>query len=169
MPVVPEGERMDGLRRLGLSEALVRQSAGESLDPLFSFRCQGPPHFSYHGAGCPDGPPLLPLWDCCDSVTGVRASDRRLEFIEFSIESSEEYTVLAHTEQGLWATVFVNLFEDKDYLAPDAFREAASTVGFRFLDLLAASYYSADTSTFAAYGRFRANLIGTIDAMSAAT
>src|SRR4029434_11246044 len=105
------------------------------------------PFYSYHGAGCPKGPVLAPLWDCGDSVTGVWIRGGRLEFIEFGIEGVAEYTVLAHTEQGLWATVLVNLYEDRDDLGPEAFRDAARAVGFRFLDRLAAAYDSAEVST----------------------
>jgi hypothetical protein len=134
MPVVPEDQRLDVLRRLGLSEPLLRLSAGERLDPLFEYRCQGPPWFSYHHAGCPSGPPVAPLWDCGNSVTGVWVKEGQLEFVEFSIEDYEEYTVLAHTEQGLWATVFADLFEDRDKLAPDEFEAPARLVGFRFVE-----------------------------------
>ncbi|HTK75143.1 MAG TPA: hypothetical protein VL371_07770 [Gemmataceae bacterium] len=169
MPVVEEAQRLDTLRRLGLSEALVRQSSGEPVHPLLAFRCQGPPFYSYHGAACPEGPPLAPLWDCGGSVTGVWVRGGRLEFIEFSIEAHEEYTILAHTEQGLWAAVFVNLYEDRDDLGPDAFGDAARAVGFRYLDRLVTSYGSADVSTFEAPAAFLRNLVGTIDEASAAT
>ena len=159
MPVVPEGQRTDNLRRLALSEALIRQSCGDHVHPLFQFRCPGPPFYSYHGAGSPGGPPLVPLWDCGDSVTGVWVRDGRLEFIEFSIEGHEEYTVLAHTEQGLWATVFVNLYEDRDQLAPEAFRDAAGAVGFRFLDRVLEWYASADVATFETHAAFVSSLV----------
>jgi len=163
---MPEGVRIDGLRRLGLSEALIRQSAGNCLHPLLEFRCAGPPYRSYHGAGCPEGPPLAPLWECGDSVTGVWVREGRLEFIQFSIEDQKEYRVLARTEQGLWATVFVNLYEDRDDLAPQAFRDAAGAVGFRFLDRLVASYVSG-FPTFEAHEAFLSDLVGTIDGESA--
>jgi len=100
MAVVAQAERVVELGRLGLSEALIRLSGGERLHALFDYRCQGPPFYSYHGAGCPDGPALLPLWDSADSVTGVWVRDRRLEFIKFSIEAPAEHVVLARTEQG---------------------------------------------------------------------
>jgi hypothetical protein len=136
MPVVDEAQRLDAVRGLGLSDPLRRQAAGERLHPLFWFRCQGPPWYSYHDAGYPAGPPLVPLWDCDDTVTAVWAKNGVLEFIEFSVEGPDEYIVLAHTEQGLWATVFVSLLEDEDALELDAFREPARVVGFRFLDRL---------------------------------
>jgi hypothetical protein len=136
MPVVPEGQRLDNLRRLGLSEALIRQSGGDHVHPLLEFRCPGPPLYSYRGARSPEGPPLVPLWDCGDSVTGVWVRDG-LEFIEFSIEAPEEHTVLARTEQGLWATVFVHLYEDRNGLdsrrsaKPPGLSASASSTGSR--------------------------------------
>ena len=92
-----------------------------------------------------------------------------MEFIEFDIECVEEHTVLAHTEQGLWAVVFVNLYEDRDDLGPEAFRDAARAVGFRFLDRLVAAYDCADVSTFEAHEAFLVSLVGAIDGESAAT
>jgi hypothetical protein len=168
MPVVPEGQRIDNLRSLGLSEALIRQSSGDHMHRLFEFRCAGPPFFSYHGAGYPAGALLTPLWDCGDSVTGVWVRDGRLEFIEFSIEDPNKYTVLARTEQGLWTTVFANLYEDRSDLAPEAFGDAAAAVGFRFLDRLVACYGSADVSTFESHAAFVRSLVAGIDSESAA-
>jgi hypothetical protein len=168
VPVVAEGNRLDTLRQLGLSDALVRLSAGERLHPLFEFRCQGPPFYSYHDAGCPEGPPVAPLWDCGDSVTGVWVRNGRLEFIEFGIEGHGEYTVLAHTEQGLWATVFADVYEDEDELGPEDLRDAARAAGFRFLDRLVDSYGSG-YSTLEARRSFLRGLVGAIDGESAGT
>src|SRR5712672_2081256 len=130
MPVVPAERRIESLRQLQLSDPLIRQSTGEQLHPLLWYRCLGPPYFAYHGANIPEGPLFLPLWDCCDDVTGVWLSSGGLEFIEFSIERPAEFRVLATTEQGLWATVFVNLYEDHDTLQQSEFVKVAETVGF---------------------------------------
>lgn len=67
-------------------------------------------------------------------VTGVWVRDMQLEFVEFCIEAHAEFTVLARTEQGLWAKVFLNLYEDRDDIAPEPFRDAAKAIGFQFLD-----------------------------------
>src|SRR5262245_35780352 len=100
MPVVPEAQRIAELRRLGASEPLVRLSSGEVVHELFRQSCLGPPYYVYHGAGAPDGPPLVPLWDYGDAVVGVWRRPRAPEFIEFSIEAVGAYTTLARTEQG---------------------------------------------------------------------
>jgi hypothetical protein len=71
-----------------------------------------------------------------------------MEFIEFSIEADEEFSVLAHTEQGLWATVFVDLYEDRGELQIEDFREPARMVGFRFLERVLSSHSGADLTTF---------------------
>lgn len=163
MGVVPENLRIDALRRLGLSEPLVRQSAGERLHPLLGFRCQGPPWKSYHGAGCPGGPPLVPLWDCCDTVTGVRGGRPGcVEFIEFSVEAPEEYVILARTEQGLWAVVFDAIYEDADHAGVEDLAGAARAVGFRFLDRVAARDEAA-LGTFEGHREWLRRLVGGID------
>jgi len=152
--VVPENQRLQTLRQLGLSEPLIRQALGDKLHPLFWFRCQGPPWKSYHGAVCPPGPPLAPLWDCCDTVTGVWERDGRLEFIEFGIEWNGDHAVLAYTEQGLWATIFWHLYEDSDDPELEDFPRAAQIVGFRFFDQLVEQ----DKAAQATYEKRRARL-----------
>lgn len=163
MPVVAQEERSGALRPFGLSEALIRLSSGERLHALFELQCKGPPFYCYHGAGCPDGPPLVPLWDWCDSVTGVWVRDGRLEFIRFDIEAAAEYEVLAKTEQGLWGRVFLDLYEARDDLSAEDFREAARVVGFRFLDQLVGAYESAELSSVEAYAAFVKELVRGID------
>jgi hypothetical protein len=163
MPVVERERRLELLRRLGVSDALVRQSAGEELHPLFWFRCQGPPQYSYAGAACPDGPLLIPLWDCDTSVTGVREQGGGLEFLRFSVEEPGDYRVLARTEQGLWATVFADLYEDRDDLGLEDFREAAHAVGFRYFDRVVSTYEAADVSTFEAHCKWVRQLVDGTD------
>jgi hypothetical protein len=83
--------------------------------------------------------------------------------MKFSVEAPAEHVVLARTEQGLWASVFVDLYEDRDDLLVEDFREAARVVGFRFLDWLVDAYESADVSTVAAHATFVRELVRRID------
>ena len=154
MPVVEVSLRLDGLSQLRLSDSLIRQSAGEQLHPLLWYRCLGPPYFVYHGAGVPDGPLLYPLWDCCDDVTAVWQRGGQQQFIEFGVESPAEFKVLAASEQGLWASVFIDLYEDNDTLQRDDFIEPARLVGFRFLDELLAEYDLAGHESFEQHQAF---------------
>jgi len=166
MPVVPAEQRLDALRQLGLSEALIRQSAGEQLHTVLWYRCLGPPYFVYHGADIPDGPLLIPLWDCCDSVTGVWLPGGRLQFIEFSIERPTEFRVLAKSEQGLWATVFVDLYEDNGAVQRLDLVEPADIVGFQFLDELFTDYELTRDATFEQHQTFMRNAVAKIDALA---
>lgn len=131
--VVAEEARETELRRLQLSAGLIRLSTGELAHEAFRYRCFGPPYYSYHGAGRPQGPVLVPLWDCGDVVTAVWQRDDGLQFISFSIETPEDVWPIARTEQGLWLRAFDSLFESDT--EDEALRDAAQTVGFRFLDL----------------------------------
>lgn len=162
MPVVPDERRIEELRRLGISDPVIRQSASEEVHPIFSTRCK-PPFYSYHGAVCPAGPPLVPLWDSGDTVTAVWQPDDRLEFIEFRIECRGEYQVLARTEQGLLANLFVNLLEDEDDVGPEQRETAATLIGFRFLPEVIAAYQAADHKTTEAHEAFRRRLMNSID------
>lgn len=134
MTVVPEDQRIAELRRLGVSEALVRLASGDRVHETFRNSCLGPPHHPYHLAPPPPGPPFVPLWDNQDGVVGVWERSDGLEFIEYDIEAEDpdEYTPLAHTEQGFWVTQF-DFFNQCD-VPPTELREAADAVGFRYLD-----------------------------------
>lgn len=137
MAVVPENQRLEELRRLGLSEPLIRLASGVCIHPMFRNGCLGPPYFVYHGADTPEGPSLVALWDCNDTVVGVWERPDGLEFIDFSIEACDECRPIARTEQGFWAAQFDFLYECE--IPDQELREAAATVGFRFLDQLVAS------------------------------
>ena len=71
--------------------------------------------------------------------------------------------MLARTEQGPWASVFVDLYEDRDDLLAEDFREAARVVSFRFLDRLVETYEAADFLTAAAHAVFVRELVSGID------
>ena len=166
MAAVPEGQRIAALRRLGVSEALVRLACGDCLHSTFRNICLGPPFYPYQGARVPDGPPLVPLWDHGGTVIGVRERDAGLEFVEFSIELDDEVRPLSRSEQGFWITRFDYLYESD---VPDAeLRAAAATVGFRFLDRLVASREeSADRLiTFEAHTAWLQELVASIDGES---
>lgn len=163
MAAVAEDRRITELRRLGASESLIRLATGECVHDTFRNGCLGPPYYVYHGAATPDGPPLVALWDCNDTVVGVWERVDGPEFIEFSIEAVDEYRSLARTEQGLWATQFNFLYECE--VSVDELREAAATVGFRFLVRYLTSREAAESrlGTFETHGLWLRGLVAGID------
>ena len=165
---VAEHERTAELRRLGVSEPLIRLSCGEAVHEMFRNRCLGPPYYVYHGAGTPDGPPLIALWDCNGTVAGVWKRSDGLEFIDFSIEADDEYRSLARTEQGFWATQFDFFYECEVPLTE--LREAAATVEFRFLDQHLAAREAAESrlGTFEGHRAWLRELVADIDRESGA-
>lgn len=163
MSTVPESQRIAALRRLGVSEPLIRLSSGECVHPTFRNSCLGPPYYVYHGAGVPGDPPLVPLWDHGDTVVGLRERADGPEFVEFSIEGDIEARQLARTEQGFWATRFDFLYEAE---VPDAeLREAADAVGFRFLERHLASREAAlgRLGAFEGHAAWLRELVAAID------
>ncbi len=166
MAPAPEERRIAELRRLGVSEPLVRLSSGEVVHALFRNCCLGPPYYAYHGAGVPDGPPLVPLWDCNDSVVGVWERADGPEFIEFDIEADDQYWPLARTEQGFWAAQFNFFYECEAPL--EELRTAAAVVGFRFLDRLfsASEAAAGQLGTFETHRAWLRELVAEIDSQS---
>jgi hypothetical protein len=163
MAAIPEDQRIAELHRLGLSTPLIRLASGEVVHELFRYSCLGPPYYVYHGAGTPDGPLLVPLWDCNDTVAGVWEQADGLEFIEFSIEADDEYGPLARTEQGFWATQFDFLYETDAPLSE--LRRAAAIVGFRSLDRHLSAREAAESrlDTFQGHQAWLRHLVADID------
>jgi hypothetical protein len=147
MPVVPKHKRLAALRRLGLSEPVVRLAAGEVSHPAFRFAC-GEPHGVYVPGAAPDrGAPVIPLWESCGGVSAARRTRRGVEFVGFSIEDPDEVWPVARTEQGLLAELFLDLLEyEGNSQADDDLPRAAAAVGFRFLPELRAAIESGDWS-----------------------
>jgi hypothetical protein len=165
MAAVPENRRIAELRRLGVSEPLVRLASGDCVHRMFRHSCLGPPYYFYHMAGTRAGPPLAPLWDCNDTALGVWERADGPEFIEFSIEAEDEdeYTPLARTEQGFWATQFDFYYGGE--IPDEEVREAAAAVGFQFLDRLVAAREAAGSqlSTFEGHQAWLRELVAGID------
>jgi hypothetical protein len=109
---------------------------------------------------------FVPRWECCDSVTGVWERGGRLDFLEYSIEDPEGYRVISHTEQGLLADLFLKLYEDRDGLGLDDFREPARLIGFRFLDEMVTAYESAAHATSEEHEAFQRGFLARIDRLA---
>jgi hypothetical protein len=164
MPAVAEDERVAVLRRLGVSDPLIRLSCGEVLHDQLSGSCVGPPWYVYHGSiPTPDGPPLVVLWEWSEEVTGVWQRGSGLEFIRYGFGGPEEFEVLARTEQGFWATQFDFLYESDAPL--DDLWAAAAAVGFRFLERHLATREAADSrlDTFESHEVWLRELVAGID------
>lgn len=169
MAVVPEIQRIEELRRLGVSEPIVKLSSGELLHEVFRFACLGPPFYAYTGAWLPSGPPLVPLWDHNDWMLAVRRQPDGLEFLRYCIEDLTDFSRLARTEQGFWVTQFDFLYECEDPI--EELREAASAVGYRFLDHYITVREAAEGTlgTFAGHDSWLRALVSDIDREAGAT
>lgn len=167
MPVVPEDSRLAELRRLGVSEPLLRLSQGAALHDVFQFWCDAPPLYSYSGAATPDGPPFVPLWDYIDNVVGVWEREDGPEFLEYYIEQPGRYRSLARTEQGFLATLFME-FRADDMTLED-FREPARVIGFRFLDETDVAYNRGSHATLEEQAALLRELVAHIDQLARAS
>jgi len=171
MPIFPEAGRLAELRRLGISEPLVRLAFGERLHPAFDPCFVGPPRRVYRRpedqVSVPDGPPLVPLWSFGDGVQGVWEVEGGLEFIDYDVEAPERYQVVARTEQGFLAWMFMTLHEDL-FDEEDEFETlpgAAERVGFRhYADWLAA-YEAANVGSVDEWDAFQERFVAGIDAL----
>ena len=105
MRPVPKKDRVAELRRLGVSEPVVRLATGAVK--LGVFPLLRTPSKVYRGIDWPErGLMFAPLWEESETVTAVREKGGRTEFFAFSVEAPSSRWRLAGTEQGLLATLF---------------------------------------------------------------
>jgi len=102
--------RIADLIRLGFSQAVIDLSSGRKPHPLFAFCCNDP-HYIYHGGTTPFDLTIVPIWEDGTVLTAVLENGGAVEIIQFSLEEPDEYWVVAHTEQGLWAYLFGGMLD----------------------------------------------------------
>jgi hypothetical protein len=164
MPVVSRRQRLEALRSLGISATVVELAAGENRRAPFDYYCR-PPDKIYECADTPEGEPLVPMWeDRGERATAVRPAATGLEFVQLSVEAPEEYQIVAKTEQGLLAHLFITLYEACDEPAEEtALSAAAASVGFRYYPELVNAYDAAEHRTFEEHESFVRAFVDSID------
>lgn len=170
MPLVPEDQRAAALHSLNLSPALRNMALGQRPPTVFQFRVN--PVFKVYTAGGrpltdagPAGMLTLPLWESGTTVPAVRQEATQRVFFTFSLEDPVRRAHdLARTEQGLWAALFAEAYEDE--FSDEELAAAAADVGFRYWPLVLARSQAADQDSFEASGAFRRALMAEIDALA---
>ncbi|OLV16882.1 hypothetical protein [Deinococcus marmoris] len=169
MAIVPEAQRAAALQRLTLSPALREMALSLYSPTVFEFRVQrvtklyGAGDRPLIGAG-PTGTPVMPLWESGTTVVAVRQEADHLVFFTFSLEDpARRARDLAHTEQGLWAALFIEAYEDE--YSDEALAATAAEVGFRHWPLVLARYHSASQDTSQESEAFRQALIAEVDSL----
>jgi len=149
---------------LGISTAVIELAAGNNRRAAFDYYCTTP-YMVYACADAPAGDPLVPMWeDRGGGVTAVRPAETGLEFLEFSVEAPQEYRIVARTEQGLLAHLFITLYEACD--EPDAeaaLLEDAASVGFLYCSELVSAYDAAEHRTFEEHQSFVGAFVDSVD------
>ena len=102
--------RISELSRLGFSQPILELSSGRKPHRIFEDICNNP-YYIYHGGATPFNFPIIPIWEEGMMLTAVLESQDRNEIIEFSLESPDEYDIIAYNEQGLWANLFISLID----------------------------------------------------------
>ncbi|MCI0703732.1 MAG: hypothetical protein L0241_21955 [Planctomycetia bacterium] len=163
MRPVSEYDRVAELRRLGVSNPVIRLATGALKLDVFSLIRK--PYKVYRGIEWSGKVVFVPLWERDDVTTAVREKGDGLEFFAVSVEAPSSPWRLAGTEQGLLATLFHeplnNCYDepdeyDKDYRSE--LKAAAKSLGFRHLAELdavfSANYSKPGEALERAYKRF---------------
>ncbi len=128
--------RIAELASLGFSQSVLEMSTERKPHHLFEGLCSDP-YYIYHGGTTPFDLPVVPMWEDGMMLTAAWEFEGIKEIIQFSLESPDEYSVIAYTEQGLWADFFASMIDDgwagieRDI---KLVREAAAVVGFSSLE-----------------------------------
>ncbi|WP_145453702.1 hypothetical protein [Gimesia panareensis] len=101
-----------------MKTGLRELSLGEVIDQHLAYRCNvsalqcytssetgGPLPASWDADSAPE---IVPLWECDLSLLALRDE----EFVEIDYEALEDLTVIARSEQGMFAYLFFYLIED---------------------------------------------------------
>jgi hypothetical protein len=164
MPVVPEAERLGVLSQYGVSAELIHIAEGKLIPAALAFRCQ-PVYLPYAKAGSPGGFLSVPLWEVGTEITAVCSDSTGLMFFTYSAEAPEYIYPIGHSEQGLWAHLFVNLIEDE----VQDLETLAEEIKFRYFALLVQRYDTTLHSTWEQHAAFLNALITEIDALAYAS
>jgi len=101
---IPEHERIEHLKRLGLPNNLFIDLFGEQ-QPVKLRGYLGEPS-CFYSQGWPDRPGyfpelvdkhLLPLWECATCVFAVDISNDKTEYIRFYVDCPSEYEVIGNS------------------------------------------------------------------------
>ena len=127
--------RIFDLTRLGFSTSILELSAGRKPHSLFQNVCNDP-YYIYRGGSSPSGLLIVPIWEDGMEVTAALETQGKLQVIRFNLELPNAYSVIAGSEQGLWADLFASLVDgwSRSQADPDAVAEAAKAVSFQFLE-----------------------------------
>ena len=118
--------RIFDLTRLGFSTSILELSAGRKPHPLFQNICNDP-YYIYRGGSSPSGLLIVPIWEDGMEVTAALETQGKLQVIRFNLELPNAYSVIAGSEQGLWADLFASLLDgwSRSEADPDAVAEDA--------------------------------------------
>lgn len=132
-------ERIDYLRRIGMSDQIIQMAQGEILHDFL--RSYEEPHEIYELSAMQSDVSLIaPIWAVGDYQTVVTKKDNNILICEFEISSfAETFRLLGYTDQAPLANLFLDAIEvsnDEDIELIKQIKQAASTTGFEHAKIL---------------------------------
>lgn len=119
----------DVLRRLGVTDELIRHLENDDLDHPFGYRCQ-PALYWQSSPIAARG--IVALWECGTVLSYFNQNNRCFE--QTSLENIEEIRCSYPSLQGLLAELFIDAYEDE--IDTTLLIEYAELFGFRSMDRL---------------------------------
>ena len=126
-------KRIDYLKKIGLSEPIIRMAQGEILHPFFESAYEEP-NYIYSEIKVPDN--ITPLWELDSFQTVVWVENRGIFFVQFDLDDLEgTFKVIGYTEQAALARLFLDSIEVSSLKNDELIRqvtEASKCTGFKY-------------------------------------
>jgi hypothetical protein len=102
-------KRIDYLKRIGLSEPIIRMAQGEILHPFFESAYEEP-NYIYNVESVPYN--IIPLWELDTFQTVVWDENNGIFFVQFDLDDLEgTFKIIGYTEQAALARLFLDSIE----------------------------------------------------------
>jgi hypothetical protein len=144
-------ERINYLKKIGLSEPIIQMAQGEILHPFFESAYEEP-NYIYEMKNIPDN--ITPLWEFESFQTVVLEENSHIFFVQFNLDDLEAtFKIIGYTEQAALARLFLDNIEltnlENDELIKQV-TEASKCTGFKhseeFINLL--KWYDSDLENY---------------------
>jgi hypothetical protein len=126
-------KRIDYLKRIGLSEPIIRMAQGEILHPFFESAYEEP-NYIYNVESVPYN--IIPLWELDTFQTVVWDENNGIFFVQFDLDDLEgTFKIIGYTEQAALARLFLDSIEVSSLKNDELIRqvtEASKCTGFKF-------------------------------------
>lgn len=133
------------IKQLGLPPIVRGIFEGRAIPEELRYRCDSP-YYIFEHPYFPKGIQITPLWECGITTTAYHHLEPRGHYIEFSLETPEEYEDFGESFQSRLADLFIFLWED--VVPENRLRELALMFEFNWIEELLAGCVATNNADY---------------------